>query len=57
MIADIEPKKASRIFPFMEEINKRDYNDIYDENFIEHSDEDDSLDAVDQGFMIGYLEA
>ncbi|MFP4117416.1 MAG: hypothetical protein ACLFTR_00675 [Candidatus Woesearchaeota archaeon] len=53
----IEPKKAERIFPFMEEMNKEDELNIYDENFIEDSAEDDVMSAEEECFMAGYLEA
>ncbi len=53
---EIQPKKAESVFPFMEEINEEDL-DVYDENFIEFSADKDRLNASEQGFMLGYLEA
>lgn len=52
----VQPKKAERIFPFMEEINKDDM-DVYDENFIETSGDNDMISVEEEGFMLGYLEA
>ncbi len=57
MTEDIQPKKAEKIFPFMEEINEKDTLDIYDEDFIVGSAEEDVMDAGEECFMAGYLEA
>ncbi len=54
---DIKIEKAQKVFPFMEELNAQDYTDIYDENFIEISEDEDYLNSNEQGFMLGYLEA
>lgn len=54
---EIKIEKAQKIFPFMEELNAQDYTDIYDENFIEISEDEDYLNSNEQGFMLGYLEA
>ena len=55
MNEQIQPKKAETIFPFMEELNKEDNFNIYDENFIENSLEGDSMTAEEEGFMLGYI--
>ena len=57
MKEQIQPKKAEQIFPFMEELNREDNTDIYNENFIEDSAEDDVMNANEECFMTGYLEA
>lgn len=57
MRENIQPKRAEKIFPFMEEINMEDSADFYDENFIEDSAEEDIMNAEEECFMVGYLEA
>ena len=57
MIDRIEPKKAESIFPFMEELNKKENFDVYDENFIENSSEEDIMTIEEEGFMLGYIGA
>jgi hypothetical protein len=56
MFEQVQPKKADKIFPFMEELNE-DNMDVYDENFIEASGDNDMMTAEEEGFMLGYLEA
>lgn len=50
-------RRAEKIFPFMMELNEDNHEDVYDENFIECSEDDNHLTATEQGFMLGYLEA
>ena len=49
-------KKVEAEFLENSDSQEEEFNDIYSEDFINELEDNDEIDAIEQGFMEGYLE-